>query len=314
MATLLPAVFVYADNTQRIAELLAAARQWGERVHLLFIGSEEQTHACLNLGADVIHHFSPQEGVIVEDYAQSFAQVINGADSRGLVLLASSKRSKAIAARLGVRLNAAVITDAADVQISDDFPVVSHQFYGGLAHARVQLRSPRSVITLGAGSAAEATAPSTVSATVQEATFVAPSHPIKFVSRKEKPASQVDLGKAKCVVGVGRGFAKQEDISLAQELAAVLHGEVGCSRPIAEGEGWMELERYVGVSGVMLSADMYIAAGISGQIQHMVGVSRVKTIVAINKDKNAPIFNIADYGIVGDIYKILPALSKKLAS
>lgn len=314
MATLLPSVFVYADTSQRITELLAVGRQWAERVHLLFIGNEEQVHDYLHCGADVIHRFTPQEGIIIEDYVLSFAKTIQDADSRGFVLLPSSKRGKAIAARLGGRLNAAVLNDASEIQVAEDLLVASHPFYGGLAHTRVQLRSPWSVITLGAGNMVEERPPTAVAATLQDANFVTPVHPIKFVSRKEKPVSQVFLAKVKCVVGVGRGFGKQEDISLAQALAEVIHGEVGCSRPIAEGEGWMEQERYIGVSGVSLSADMYIAAGISGQIQHMVGVNQVKTIVAINKDKNAPIFSVADYGIVGDIYKILPELTKKLAN
>ncbi|MEO3990943.1 FAD-binding protein [Pseudocitrobacter cyperus] len=312
MATLLPSVFVYADNTQRMAELVALGRQWGQRVHLLFIGSDAQAQECLSLGADVIHHFSAQEGVIVEDYALSFSQVIRDANSQGLVVFSASKRGKAIAARVAARLECAAINDASSVEIAEGAMMVSHPLYGGLAHGRVQLRSAWNVITLGAGQTADGAAAS-VTATVEPAAFIAPPHAIKFLSRKLKPASQVDLGKAKCVVGVGRGFAKEEDLALAQQLAAVLHAEVGCSRPIAEGEGWMEQERYVGVSGVALGADVYIAAGISGQIQHMVGVNRVKTIVAVNKDKNAPIFSVADYGIVGDLYKILPELSKKMA-
>lgn len=88
--------------------------------------------------------------------------------------------------------------------------------------------------------------------------------------------------------------------------------ELACSRPIAEGEHWMERERYIGVSGVMVKADVYLAAGISGQIQHMVGARDSRVIIAVNKDKNAPIFRFADYGIVGDLYKVLPALTKAL--
>ncbi len=101
----------------------------------------------------------------------------------------------------------------------------------------------------------------------------------------------------------------------------MLNAEVGCSRPIAEGENWMERERYIGVSGVLLKSDLYLTLGISGQIQHMgisgqiqhmVGGNGAKVIVAINKDKNAPIFNYADYGLVGDIYKVVPALISQL--
>ena len=123
----------------------------------------------------------------------------------------------------------------------------------------------------------------------------------------------MDLSKAKRVVGVGRGLAAQDDLKMVHELAAVLNAEVGCSRPIAEGENWMERERYIGVSGVLLKSDLYLTLGISGQIQHMVGGNGAKVIVAINKDKNAPNFNYADYGLVGDIYKVVPALISQLS-
>ncbi|HAL6189404.1 TPA: hypothetical protein H6T47_000258 [Escherichia coli] len=96
-------------------------------------------------------------------------------------------------------------------------------------------------------------------------------------------------------------------------IERTLEDEVGCSRPIAEGENWMERERYIGVSGVLLKSDLYLTLGISGQIQHMVGGNGAKVIVAINKDKNAPIFNYADYGLVGDIYKVVPALISQLS-
>ncbi|MFK0554848.1 FAD-binding protein [Escherichia coli] len=109
-----------------------------------------------------------------------------------------------------------------------------------------------------------------------------------------------------------RGKALAARLSV-QLNAAVLNAEVGCSRPIAEGENWMERERYIGVSGVLLKSDLYLTLGISGQIQHMVGGNGAKVIVAINKDKNAPIFNYADYGLVGDIYKVVPALISQLS-
>lgn len=103
--------------------------------------------------------------------------------------------------------------------------------------------------------------------------------------RRAKSLSSVDLSKAKRVVGVGRGTVAESDLQMVRNLAAVLGAEVGCSRPIAEGENWMERERYIGVSGVLLKSDLYLTLGISGQIQHMVGGNGAKIIVAINKDK-----------------------------
>lgn len=123
----------------------------------------------------------------------------------------------------------------------------------------------------------------------------------------------MELDKARLVVSVGRGIGSQENIAIAKTLADAIGAEIACSRPVAENEKWMEHERYVGISNLMLKPELYLAVGISGQIQHMVGANGAQTIVAINKDKNAPIFQFADYGIVGDLFKILPALTQQLA-
>ncbi len=119
--------------------------------------------------------------------------------------------------------------------------------------------------------------------------------------------------KQNVVVGVGRGLAAQDEHYTGHEQLCGRYAEVGCSRPVAEGEKWMEHERYIGISSVMLKSELYLTLGISGQIQHMVGANTSQTIVAINKDKNAPIFHYADYGLVGDTEKVVPALTAALA-
>ena len=101
-------------------------------------------------------------------------------------------------------------------------------------------------------------------------------------------------------------------LSLAAALAAKLEAELACSRPIAEGVNWMPAERYLGVSGATIKPELYLAVGISGQVQHLVGVNHSKVLVAINSDKNAPIFAHADFGVVGDLYQVLPELTKSL--
>lgn len=312
MASLLPNVFVYADKADRLAELIAGARRWGEQVGVLLVGDAQQAQGAADLGADVVYHMMKQQGVLPEDYVPSFAHIIRAAGQSALILIAPSKRGKAVAAKLGVRLDAAVVNDALDLRIEDRAVLVSHTLYGGLAHGTERVVSPYTIVTAGSGVFAENTVTDMPAGIVRTAEFIAPSSPLKFLSSRPKTTSSVDLAKANRIVCIGRGISRQEDIALAEALAQAIHGEVGCSRPIAEGEGWMEHDRYIGVSGVTLNADMYIAVGVSGQIQHMVGANHVKTIVAINKDKNAPIFNFADYGIVGDLYKVLPVLTAKL--
>ena len=114
------------------------------------------------------------------------------------------------------------------------------------------------------------------------------------------------------MVGIGRGLKTKDDLALIDGLAGAADAEIACSRPLAEGLDWLGRDRYIGCSGWNLSPDVYFAVGISGQLQHMVGVRGAKTIVAINSDPNAPVFAEADYGLVGDLYQLVPALTEAL--
>jgi electron transfer flavoprotein alpha subunit len=121
-----------------------------------------------------------------------------------------------------------------------------------------------------------------------------------------------DLGAAHRVIGVGRGLKAREDLALIEELAGAAGAEIACSRPVAEGLNWMGKDRYIGSSGARISPQLYFAIGISGQLQHMVGVTGAETIVAINADPNAAIFKQTDYGLVGDLYQLVPAITAAL--
>jgi electron transfer flavoprotein alpha subunit len=122
-------------------------------------------------------------------------------------------------------------------------------------------------------------------------------------------AQTVDLGSAQMIVGVGRGIKDPANIPIAQELATALGAELGASRPICDN-GWLPMERQIGSSGQTISPKLYLAVGISGAIQHLVGIKGSLCVVAINKDPDAPIFEVADYGIVGDLMEIVPALTE----
>jgi electron transfer flavoprotein alpha subunit len=123
--------------------------------------------------------------------------------------------------------------------------------------------------------------------------------------------SAVDLTQAPLIVAIGRGIKAPENIPQAEALAKALGGEIAASRPICD-EGWLPMERQIGSSGQTVAPKLYLALGISGAIQHVVGMKGARTVVAVNKDQNAPIFEIADYGVVGDIFEIMPALTEEL--
>ena len=304
-------VWVFSDNVERYAELMAGARQWGQQVYAIVQGSE-QAARVKPLGADgIIVLEKTSELQRIENYAETLAAPIR-AKGNGLLLMAATKRCKALGARLSIQLDAALVNDATAVSVDENALFAEHRMYGGLAFGKEKLNSPLAIITLAPGILEPVAANPAHDCPVVTAEWVAPQQEILCQERRAKSLSSVDLSKAKRVVGVGRGLAAQDDLSMVRELAAVLGAEVGCSRPIAEGENWMERERYIGVSGVLLKSELYLTLGISGQIHHMVGGNGAKVIVAVNKDKNAPIFNYADYGLVGDIYKVVPALIAQL--
>lgn len=305
-------VWVFSDNPSRLPELIAGAVQLGEQVNALVLGAQPQVDQALALGAHKVYHLGEKPADrIVEDYADTMVAILNEVSERSLVLLAATRRCKALAAKLGNRLNGAVFNDASEIRGEADAIVAKHMVYGGLALGEEKLTSKIALVTLASGTF-EPAAEGAAQGEVMTLPFVEPKTAIKCIERRAKEGEGVDLSRAKRVIGVGSGIVSQENLQHAQTLAGLLGAEMGCSRPIAETEKWMERERYIGVSGVMLKPDLYLAVGISGQIQHMVGVNGAQTIIAINKDKNAPIFQYADYGLVGDTTKVIPALVEAL--
>ncbi|NDO83658.1 electron transfer flavoprotein subunit alpha [Citrobacter sp. NCU1] len=304
-------VWVFSDNIERYAELLAGAQQWGKKV-VAIVQSTEQADHIKPFGADNIIVMEKNSDLQrIENYAETISAQLKG-EGDGLLLMAATKRCKALGARLSVQLDVAMVNDVTAVSIDADSLYAEHRMYGGLAFGREKLNGSMAIVTLAPGVMDPATANPAHDCPVVHTAYIAPRREILCQQRRAKSLSSVDLSKAKRVVGVGRGLVAQDDLNMVRELATVLGAEVGCSRPIAEGENWMERERYIGVSGVLLKSDLYLMLGISGQIQHMVGGNAAKVIVAINKDKNAPVFNYADYGLVGDIYKVIPALTEHL--
>ena len=136
--------------------------------------------------------------------------------------------------------------------------------------------------------------------------------PVQVIGGAPQTDGRGGYNRGQGVVCVGRGLDKQEDIDLARQLAQVLGGEVGCSRPIAEELQWLPEEVYIGISGKKVKPALYLGIGVSGQVQHITGIRDSKVIFAVNKDENAPIFEAADYGIVGDLYSVVPMLIDEL--
>ena len=267
---------------------------------------ESQAHKVLVVDKEVFKEFNS------ETYQIALADLIQK-DNPFLFLIGHTAFGMDICPALATQLNIPFTTDCLDVEISEkELRVVRHMFDGKLA-AKVLLReNPSYMLTVRAGSF-----PATESNL--EAEIVKFDSPLseapdyrKFLEYIEAVAGDVDITKSDIVVGIGRGIKEQDNMAMIEEFADTIGGVVACSRPIVDAD-WLPKDRQVGSSGKVIKPKLYIAIGISGAFQHVAGMKSAETIVAINKDANAPIFHEADYGIVDDLFKVIPALKEKIA-
>jgi electron transfer flavoprotein alpha subunit len=232
--------------------------------------------------------------------------------SPAAVLIASTTEGKEIAGRLAVRLDAGVLTDAVDVSLDGDVVVVEQSVFGGstVVHARATRGVP--IVTVRPNSVTPVTSPA--SAAVSAVTVPATEGRQAVVESRSVAAlgGRPGLSEATVVVAGGRGVGAAENFALIEELADALSAAVGASRAATDA-GWYPHAAQVGQTGVTVAPQLYIACGISGAIQHRAGMQTSKTIVAINKDAEAPIFELADFGVVGDLHVVVPQLIAEIA-
>jgi len=241
---------------------------------------------------------------------QAYASVIASAakkESTDIVVLSSSFSGRGLAPRIGVKLDAGVADGVVALpEIAGDKFTVKKTAFSGKAFATVQLTSTNKVIALVPNSyhVVEKAAAGTIeafSAETQESDFKA------MVKEIVRSTDKVSLPDAEIVVSAGRGLKGPENWGMIEELADLLGAATACSKPVSDA-GWRPHSEHVGQTGIAVSPNLYIAIGISGAIQHLAGISSSKVIVAINKDPEAPIFKVADYGIVGDAFEVVPQL------
>ncbi|MEE8587291.1 MAG: electron transfer flavoprotein subunit alpha/FixB family protein [Acidobacteriota bacterium] len=240
-------------------------------------------------------------------------QQILMADIPDLLLMAHIYQNIDLAPKLAAALGRGLVTDCIGYRLNDGQLVFVRQMFRSKLNADIRVRSePPWIVTLQAG-AISSDELEEGSGTIEGRSVDLSSVPQRRVQLEAIQAmkGKVDLNKAEVIVGVGRGIKKAENLKIIEDLAQALNAEIGASRPVVDND-WMERERQIGSSGQTVSPKLYIGCGISGAIQHVVGMKSANCIVAINTDANAPIFNIATYGIVGDLFEIVPALTKKL--
>lgn len=229
-----------------------------------------------------------------------------------LVLGPSKKVFRELLARVAHNLVSPCLTDCTSLELTGGRLVVERPFLGGGYVEKLAIKKFPAFLTI----QMTGRRPQIKERSIPE--MVGLSRPSTEDLRMRRVAVErverggADLAKARIIVSVGRGFKRREDLKLAEELAQLLGAELACSRPIASDLGWMPEEKHVGLSGKWVSPQLYIAIGISGQVQHMVGVRNSRIIVAVNNDTSAPIHREADYSIPLDLYQFIPALIKVL--
>lgn len=289
----------------------ALANQLNTNMVVLSIGevAEEELKLLGNYGADKVLTVSdPQLNTLT---SRAYADIVaKAADSVGaeVIVLSDNNSGKAIAPRVSVKLKAGLVAAVQELPVSFDPFVVKKRVFSGKAFGHVQIKSDKKVLTIAKNCFGLVENPCDI--TIEEFAVDIDTNLFKVkIVEEEEQKDKVILSDADVVVSAGRGMRSPENWAPVEELAEVLGAATACSRPVSD-EGWRGHEEHVGQTGKVIAPNLYIAAGISGAIQHVAGISRSKCIVAINTDPEAPIFSVADYGIVGDVMDVLPRLTE----
>lgn len=300
-----------------VRELLTLARDLadGAQVHGLWTGAAGPDQALAALAAQGVTTVHRVAAGIETHLSSLLADALQAALERSgahVLLLVSSFENKEAAARLAVRTGAGVVTDVDGAALEGGQVVAHKTVLAGTWTTRCAVTAPTAVLTVKANSvvAQDATAPTTPQVVDLEVAPGAGADRVRLVERTERAASgRPDLGSAHVVVVGGRGT--EGDFTPVEELADVLGGAVGATR-VATDEGWIGHDAQIGQTGVTVSPRLYVGAGVSGAVHHRGGMQASGTIVAVNSDPDAPIFEIADFGIVGDLFTVLPQAAAEI--
>jgi electron transfer flavoprotein alpha subunit len=322
VATLpLPLTLVLAEATDGVLnraswEAVAAAQQLGAPLTIVVPGLGMQAAAEELAAADATEVVRLEHEALASYAADGMVQALAAFLERTPathVVLPHTYRTRDFAPRLAARLDRPLITDCTGVKAGETGPLFTRPMFQGKLVADVRAEGPPPhIVTVQAG-AFRADAARRGPAPVSVRSESAVVDPAAIRQRPEPPfresKADADLTQADRIVAVGRGIKGAEHLDLARALAAALGAELAASRPVCDA-GWLPMSCQVGSSGQLVAPKLYVALGISGAIQHTVGMRGARTIVAINKDPDAPIFEIADYGVVGDLFEIVPEIVK----
>ncbi len=297
-------------------ELLTKARSLGGELAAVYLGrdSDENFAALGDHGAAKVFHLTPGDALPTAAAAAAVA-VLAGQHSPDLILFGLTYTGRDVAGRLSARMGKTVLSNATDISIEGDTVTVTNEIFGGttLVDTVFEDDAPYLVIARPKSFPAEPSGGGTPEIEEVSLPDVGHAGSAMVTASHTEVLEGPKLEEAAIVVAAGRGIGTEEGFKVIEELAAQLGAATGATRAIVDA-GWVPYSKQVGQTGKTVKPDVYIAAGVSGAMQHLVGMKDSKVIIAINKDEEAPIFGISDLGIVGDLHKVLPRLIEALGN
>ena len=318
-------IFVLAEHRQGelrdvTYEMLTKAREiaakTGGEVTALILGKNVQDHAK-KLAEHVKSVLLVEDARLDNFNSEAYRKILTKLIAEHkpmLVMMGHTSYGVDLAPRLATALNLPLATDCIDLAVEGDNLKVTRQMFGGKVNVNVLVRKAETyVATIRQATFApqKPTPPENGQITVVSSPLTEEINEKKFLQFVLPPPGGVDITAAEKLVGVGRGIKDSANIPLVEELAKMIGAVVSCSRPIVD-KGWLPTDRQVGTSGKTVKPKLYLALGISGAFQHILGMKGSDLIIAVNKDPKAPIFSFADYGIVDDLFKVVPALKNRV--
>ena len=309
------------DGPRKISlQMLTAARrvagETGDRVAAVWLGEGADAHtASLGThGADVVHVWDDDDAsaYVTLPKVEALQALVDGGDVRA-IFFASSNHTKDVAARLGIRLDAGVITDVVGLEVDGGTINCTKEVFGGATITKSRVAEGKLPIIGISPNAFPVEEPGSAGEVLELDLTVSDEAELSVVTEvvKQASADRPDIAEAAIVVAGGRGLGKEDGFELMEQLADTLGAGVGASRAATDA-GWYPHRYQIGQTGRTISPMLYIGSGISGAIQHRAGMQTSQNIVAINKDPEAPIHGIADFGVVGDLYKVVPKLIEEI--
>jgi electron transfer flavoprotein alpha subunit len=307
-------LMVYSEDKDTLFELLSKARELADllrtEVFAVILGEKVEADVLAAYGADRVYIVEKPElkGLFAEACAQALHSVISQVKPEAF-FAGATKRGKELAPRVAEMLGTGCVAECVAIDIKNQELKMKRVVFGGKVISTHTITAKPAIATIPPRVFNKKRLECRTAEIVKVEAEISPPM-VEIIEVKPKEVLERKIEEAAILICGGRGVKQKEDFKLLDELAYVLGGVIGCSRPIAADRGWFS--EWVGLSGKKVRPDLYITAGVSGAIQHVAGIRGSRIVVSINKDPEAPIFAYSDYGIVGDLYKVVPALTEAL--